>query len=557
MKQKALIRYSALIFGLIALNFIAGRSFFRWDLTEDKRYSISESSKAIVEKLEEPVYVKVYLHGNFPAELKELERNIRETLDELKAYGGANLKFSFIDPTAIADKDKRGELYKSLAQMGIKPSNFQAREEGKSVERIVFPGAVLTYKNGQMPVVFLSGTSVSGNRDFITQAIEQVEYKLVSAIHTLSSTKRSRVAFIDGHGELEQDRLISLISEMGASYEVGFLNLSTIPKIEGVDAVIVAKPQRSFTESDKYKLDQFIMNGGKAMFFIDAVESRRDTSGLTGLPYDLNLRDLLFRYGVRANEDLIQSLPSGSLPIKVGNQYRPVPWAFHPLLNPQSSLNPNDRPHPIVRNLGPVLAKDVSTLDTITAKGVTKTPLLFRSQYTKVKGQPIFFSVEELRFEPQKEQFLKGAVPVAFLLEGNFTSFYKGRPTPMGAIGSDFKPNSEGKGKIIVVSDGDMLANDIDYQSKRPLPLGYDKYTGTSFGNKDFVLNSLNYLLDNSGIIDLRTKVIEERPLDALCIKDEGHLKWQLLNLGLPILLVLLFGIIRFFVRKKQYASFK
>ncbi len=549
-KKKDLTYYGIGLAVIIIINWIASGSFLRIDLTEDKRYSLAESTKDIVSSLDNRVDITVYLHGNFPAGFKNLERAIEETLAEMTVYSGKNLHYRFIDPyQKETDKKKRGKFFQKLAQLGLQPTTIVSKRDGIDQKTLVFPGAVISYKGKQIAVPLLKG-----NREQdLYQSIETIEFEMVSALKIILQDKVKQIAFIEGHGELNDIQVYEAMSALSLQYNVGRLNLSAPAKIgKDIAAVIIAQPKKAYTEAEKYKLDQYVMNGGKLLFFMDAVEIRKDSVGLQGLPYDLNLRDLLFRYGVRVNTNMIQDLNASPVPVREGENYKLLPWPFYPLLNEFNTK------HPIVKNMNALLTRHINTLDTIKAVGVTKTPLVFTSKYTRVKPQPVVYSAEELRINLDKNYYTSGQLPVSYLLEGNFTSLYKGRPIPDGILQSDFKDfKSEGsdRGKVFVFSDGDLLVNAFDQQAKKPYPLGFDQYTREVYSNKQFLLNVINYMLDEQVVRQAFSKNIVKRPLDTFKIKEEKT-KWQIINVALPIILVLIFGMIRWWIRKSIYAKF-
>lgn len=529
---------------LIALNWLGTISFLRVDMTEDDRYSLSESSIRVINNITQPVEVDIYLHGDFPARFKTLEQAVREKLEDFKAYNGANIDFEFIDIFEIKEVSRRKEIIQEIQQRGIQPINLNATENGSTIEKLIYPGAIIRYEGREIAVNFLKGMLTDKAENRIQESIENIEYEFIHAIKTVTQEKRKRVAFLLGHGELDQKQVSDLVGHLAPNYEVGFYNLKFNPSIDSIDAVIIAQPTSTFTDQDKYKLDQYIMNGGKALFFLDMVETRKDTSGLIGLPYKLNLEDLLFKYGIRINEDLIKDLYGAPVPVRVGKQYKLVPWGFNPIF---SHFNNS---HPITHNMGDIYGKNVGTVDTTFAPNVTKTPLIFTSPYVLKHGQPVVFSPEELRFEPRPEAYPTGNLPVAYLLEGEFTSLFRNRPLPKGVSKNGFKTQSTAT-QIVVVSDGDMVANSIDQQTGRPYELGFDIITKQKFANRDFAINCINYLLDEDGVIDLKLNSLKPRPLDKFLVKNDRTF-WQVINVVVPISIVICFGLIQFFLRKRK-----
>jgi ABC-2 type transport system permease protein len=556
MKSRHLTQYLGGIALIIILNFIANQYFFRIDLTEEQRYSITPATKQILKELDGEVYVKVYLEGDFPPGFKRLQKSIRETLDEFKIYGGKNLRFRFIDPTTQGkDAKARNTFYQELVEKGIQPTNIFAKEGDKKVEKLLFPGAILTYKDFEVTVNLFKTIDqrlqgAPSPEQILNQSVENIEYNLVSGIRQLTQKQRKRVGFIEGHGELDDAEKGDLVNELQKYYDVFKIDLPNSELIEGVDAVVVAKPDSAFTENDKYKIDQFIMRGGRALFFVDVVGVYMDSvlrdKGSFTFPYEHNLLDMMFKYGVRLNSTLIQDLNAGAIPMVVGNmgdqpQVRPIPWKYYPLINTFTK-------HPIVKNLGAIQTRFVSTIDTVKAAGIRKTPLMFTSKYTKTIATPYLVTFNEARQQPDPKQYNQGALPVAYLLEGEFTSAFKSRRQ-----GKEFIAKGKSS-KIIVCSDGDVLRNEISRKTGKPAPLGFDPVFQTMYSNRDFILNAVDYLIDDQGVISAKAREVALRPLDKLKLQNERTF-WQSLNIGLPLVLVIIFGIVFGVLRRRKYTK--
>jgi gliding-associated putative ABC transporter substrate-binding component GldG len=554
-RSRDLLTFLAWIMGIILLNVLAASFFFRLDLTEDNRYTIAPVTKQMLQELPDEVVVDVYLEGDFPAGFKRLQQSVKETLDEFRIYAGGNIRYNLIDPTDIADEKQRTEFYQSLVKKGIIPTNLHATEEGKQVERLVFPGAIVKYKGKEAAINFLKGNLAASPDERLNQSVEGIEYELASAIRKVAFPANKIVGYITGQGELETEQVTDLLGSLQEYYRVARGELSQIPSLKGLDLIIIAKPTERFTEADKYKIDQFIMNGGKAIFLVDALNANMDsvgTGGMFAVPYDLNLDDMLFRYGVRLNPTIIMDLNSGLIPLVTGfvgdkPQTEMVNWRFFPLLN-------NFSKHPIPRNLDAVYARFIGSMDTVKADGIRKTPLLYTSKYSRVLQAPVPITLEEARMDVNPELFNAGPQPVGYLLEGKFTSLFKHRRAPQGA--ADTKVREEGvPTKIAVFPDGDLVRNDINPRTKQPYELGYDRYSNVKFANKELVMNTIHYLLDAGGLINVRSKEIQLRPLDKVRVKEE-RTYWQLLNLVAPIVLLALFGLGRYYLRKRKYERF-
>lgn len=554
MKRKHLLQFFGGIAILLIINVLANQYFFRWDLTEEGRYSISPATKNILQNLDQEVYIKVYLEGDFIPQFERLKKAVQETLDEFKIYGGTKLKYRFIDP-ALQGKDAKDQqnFYKELVQKGIQPTNVFAKEGDKKVEKLVFPGALLYYKDYEIPVMLFKTIDqrVQGApspEQILNQSVENVEYNLISAIRQLTQKSRKRVGFIEGHGELDDLEKDDIVKELQKYYDVFKIDLPKSEIIEGVDAIMMAKPDSAISEEDKYKIDQFIMRGGRALFFLDVVGVYMDSvlrdKGSFTFPIEHNMLDMMFKYGVRINNNLIKDIHSGVIPMVVGNmgnqqQIKPIPWQYYPLLNTFNR-------HPIVKNLGAVQSKFISTIDTVKAVGIQKTPLIFSSKYSKYVATPLLVSFNEARKQVNPQEYNQGPLPVAYLLEGEFTSTFKSRSTSQ-----DFVAKSQPT-KIIVCSDGDILRNDISRKTGKAIPLGFDAMFQTTFSNKDFIVNAVDYLIDDQGVISARNKEVTLRPLDPTKLQTE-RTYWQSLNMVLPLVLILVFGLIFSFLRKRAY----
>ena len=554
-RGRDILRFLGWMAGIILLNLLASEFFFRLDLTEDKRYSISPVTKGMLVNLPDEVVVEVYLEGDFPAGFKRLQQSVKETLDEFRIYAGGNVHYEFIDPNAITDEKERVAFFQELAKKGIQPTNLKATEEGKQVERLVFPGAIVTYNGKETTVSLLKGNLAASPDERLNQSVEGLEYEFATAIRKVAFPANKIIGYITGQGELEMQHVTDLLGSLQEFYRVALGELDQIPTLDGLDLIIVAKPTSAFSEADKFKIDQFIMNGGKAVFFLDALNANMDSLGTGGTfatPYNLNLDDMMFRYGVRLNPALIMDLNSGFIPLVTGYagerpQTEMINWRFYPLLNNFSN-------HPITRNLDAVYSKFIGTIDTVKATGITKTPLILTSPYSRIMQAPVPLTLEEARMEVRPEQYQAGPLPVGYLLEGTFTSLFRNRRAPEGV---DAKTVKE-KGKytrIAVFSDGDLIRNDVNARTGQAYELGFDRYNNVTFANKELAINTVHYLLDGEGLINVRSKEIKLRPLDRVRVKEEKTF-WQLLNLGAPIVMLAVFGLYRYYMRRRKYEKF-
>ncbi|MBS1681816.1 MAG: gliding motility-associated ABC transporter substrate-binding protein GldG [Bacteroidetes bacterium] len=539
---------------VILLNALASFYFFRIDLTEEKRYSIKPQTKELLQHLDDDVFVEVFLEGDLNSGFKRFQKSVKETLEEFRIYSNNKVKFVFTDPAQAQGQKARSEFMKELASKGIQPMNVIETENGKRVEKFVFPGALVSYGGFETGVPLLKGNKAHNAQEVLNQSIEGTEYELVNAIYKLTNNNRKKIGLLRGHGELDSLTVASFNNSLLEQYDVFHVELSKKMKIENYQLLIIPKPKKEFSLADKYKLDQYLMHGGKIMFLLDRLEANMDSASREdyfAFPYQLNLDDQLFKYGVRINMDLIEDRVSGKYPIVVGNagnrpQIMQLDWPFFPLINQYAA-------HPVTRNLDATMTKFVSSIDTVKALGVKKTPLLFTSPYTRRVTAPVKVSVDDLRRQLQEGKFSDGKITVAYLLEGNFTSLFKNRFAPEGVDTVGFLKSSLPT-KIIVIADGDIARNDVNPRTGQPQQLGFDPFANYTFANQDLLLNMVAYLTDENGLINARNKEVKIRPLDKEKIKERTF--WQMINIGAPLLVLLIFGIGRSYLRKRKYTRF-
>ena len=554
-KIEDLLKLSITIVVIVLFNIIASRYFFRADLTEEKRFSIKKATKEILNDLDEEVYVEVYLAGDLNADFQRLQQGVVEVLEEFEVYSNGKVKFSLNDPMIASDKKAQNAFISSLSLKGITPTQVFDNEDGKKTQKLILPGVLVTYGEGERGVMLLKGSGAATAREKINQSIEGVEYELATAIAQLSGLEQKKIGLLNGHDELDSLEVIGLKTSLENYYIVDDLIINSSISNEEYDAIVVAKPTKAFSEKDKYYVDQYIMQGGKVLFLIDRLGVNMDSIASENnfaFPYDLNLDDMLFKYGVRINADLLQDMLSTSYPIVTGNmgdqpQIRMISWPFFPLISKYAD-------HLIVKNLDAISTKFVSTMDTVKAIGIQKTPLLFSSPYSRHITAPVKVSLNDLRNNVTREKFNEQNLVAGYLLEGQFTSLYKNRFLPKGISKENILSESVAT-KIIVISDGDIARNEINKQKGEPFALGYDPYAGKTFANEDFILNMISYLVDEKGLISARAKEVKIRPLDSIKVK-ENKVYWQVVNLVSPLIVLLVFGIAKYFYRKKKYTNF-
>jgi ABC-2 type transport system permease protein len=562
-----------LILGLaiiILVNIISEFIFTRVDLTAEKRYSLSSATKKLVKKLDDVVFFKVYLDGDLPPGFQRLSNETREMLNEFRAYSD-NIQFEFVNPSESQVTKERNDTYRLLAERGLQPTELRVNKKGESSQLIIFPGAMVSYKGREVPVQLLMTQIGQDPERVLNNSIQALEYNLASAIQKLTTTIKPRIAFIEGHDELTDMETIDLHNSLSEFYNVDrvvmnekITSLALRLKVDSARdqlinkyrAIIIAKPLKPFSEKDKFLIDQFVMRGGKVLWLIDPVFASMDSlekyNSTMGIANDINLEDLLFNYGVRMNTNLVMDMTALPIPVRtgqVGNQPQLdfFPWYYFPVLTPMIN-------HPIVNGLNAVRTEYLSSLDTLPVPGVRKQYLLTSSPYSRTVNAPAYIDLEILKKEPDERMFNKGPQPVAALLEGEFVSAFLYRIPPELAGNQDLGFRGKSKPtRMIVVTDGDVAKNQFHYSQGYPLPLGYDQWTRKTFGNKDFLLNAMNYLCDDSGLISVRSRELKMRMLDSAKLANQ-RLFWQLINVLLPILLILLLGITRYRIRKHNYA---
>ncbi len=575
-KRRTFIELVFVLGIILLLNYISHFYFKRFDLTVEKRYTLAPSTVKMLEELKDVVYVKVYLTGDLPVGFKRLESGIKEMLDEFRVYGNENIQYEFINPSENSDKKQRDEVYKQLYKSGLMPTNLNEKDdEGRTSQKVIFPGALITYGGSEVPVDFLQSNMNKNPEDNLNGSVEEVEFNLVSAIRKLKKEFGQSIAFIEGHGELPEENVADITSSLKEYYTVdrvalnGKLN-SLSERMEDslgfhtrnkYDLIIIAKPDSAFKEQDKYIIDQFLMYGGKILWLIDPVNASIDSlayqSSILALVNDLNIEnDQLFKYGVRVNPTLLQDIQCAFIPVNTAApgaqpQFSPAPWIYFPLLQPSTN-------HPIGRNVNLVRGEFVSTLDMVGDDAdITKTVLMSSSQYSRVMNAPVRIGLELIREKLEPRLFEKSFVPVAIMLEGKFKSIYANRLAPEMYEHAEIAYKKESfPTKMIIIADGDMIRNNVQRLgfNKKPIPLGYDRYTGETYGNKEFLLNAINYMLDDSGFMNLRTREVKLRLLDRAALEN-SRTYWQIVNTLFPVILIILCGLFISFLRKRKYTK--
>lgn len=565
---------------LLFANIIANFYYTDIDLTEDKRFTLNEATYDLVENLDDVVSIEVLLEGDFPSSFKRLQNATANLLNKLRSRS-SSIQVRWINPMSGTEEENI-ENGKRLADDGVYPINLTKSARGGNVRKamLAFPYAIIRYKQKQR-IIQLLETTGGYNKDYtrmeaINPSINLLEYKFANAIHKLQLTSRPRMVLLTGHGELQRPWTSSLEAAMFEYYDYARLDLNKVTHIDtNIHVVIIPKPIRPFDEKHLFMIDQYVMNGGKVIWMIDPLNMEQDSLRRMGMhmpsEHPLNLNNMLFNYGVRVNPNLVLDWESSVIPVNVSPtpdrpQIESRKWFYHPKVYPyQTPLEAQESghstvQHPIVKNLDFVDTRYPASIDTIkTATYIKKTPLLRTSQYSKVQFPPVRVSIDILDKGIGQEAFKKGNQNVAVLLEGAFSSFYKNRvPKQMeealNQLGQPFRATGQPT-KMIVISDGDIAKNAVrrgPNGQPEPLPLGLNPFDNYNYGNRDFLMNCLEYMIDNKGIIAARNKEIKLRPLDQERAFDE-ELYWQFINLVLPLVILLIFGAAYVFVRQRRF----
>lgn len=547
------------LLAVVLINKIASKLFFRIDLTSEKRYTLSDNSKAFLGDVDNEVFVDLYLEGDLNTGFRKLAVATRDMFDELAVYANHDLSYQLINPNDGTAKQKKA-VYDELKELKCEPIPvYESAEDGRNTRTLVFPYAVIHYQDKTTVVNLLDNITGYSGSENLNKSIEGLEYKLLMAIRKLVEKEKPRIAFLEGHGELDELDVMSATSALSEFYSVERGIVGDDPSIlDPYKVLIIAKPSKPFSEKDKFVIDQYIMNGGRVLWLIDAVnvtlDSLRKTSETIGLMSDFNIRDQLFKYGVRINPELIEDVQAARIQINGAAPGQPpklvaVPWLFDPLLSPNNSIG-------LTRNINLVKGEFVSTIDTVGENlRLTRKPLLTTSKYTKLNTVPVFVSLSMVNEQPERAAFNRSFVPVAYLQEGIFPSAFENRMLPSGIKMNGRKVALESEPtKMIVVADGDIVRNKVRYRHSNPqiIPLGQDEVSGQEFGNEQFIVNAVSYLADDDGWMELRSRNYALRLLDKDKLSRQA-LIWKIINVLLPVLLIILMGFVIRFIR---YYSF-
>ena len=540
------------IVGLVVINFISSLAYTRYDLTKDKRYTLSKATENLIEDIDAPLIIDVFLEGDFPSEFRLLQTEVRQIVEEFQQKTN-KIKVNYINP--IEDEATRQRNIEELTNSGLEPYINTDNSTGKLTQELIFPWAFASYKGNTVKIPLLKQSLTEGIQEQISNSIQALEYAFADGFNKLIKPKSKAIAILKGNGQLEDIFIADFLKTIRPYYNIAPFTLDsvtvnaqkTLDKLKFYDLIVVAKPSEAFSENEKLVLDQYTMNGGKSLWLTESVVMDKDSlyndsGSAVSTIKDLNLTNFFFRYGVRINPSLVKDLYSAPIMLSVGegNPLQPLQWQYSPL----ASSNSN---HPITKNLDIVKYDFASPIDTL-KNDIKKTILLQSSAKSKIEGTPTLISLSEVTKTPNEASFNSGLQNLAVLLEGEFTSVYDKMVLPYKM--KDFKSKSKPT-KMVVLSDGDVIKNNV--RRNRPIKLGLDEVSGRLYGNTEFLLNTVNYLLDDTGLINIRSKEISMAYLDTDKIKD-GKIKWQFINIALPLLILAVFGLSFNYLRRRKYA---
>lgn len=548
--------------GFVIINYLASLSHGRFDLTQDNRYSLSDPAKDLLDQIKSPLIIDVFLEGELPAEFKKLQLETRYLLEEMQAYN-RNINFEFSNP--VEEGENAVEVSAQFNEFGMRTIPLKIKKNGKEETQTIFPWATINHNDKAVPVSLVKNIAGATPEQLVYSSIQNLEYAFADGFAKSVSSKSKKIAVLRDNDELPDARIADLFRSLLDTYSIAPFPLNAADQDpeqalkalnQTFDLIVIAKPTKAFTDKQKYVIDQYMINGGSSLWLLDVVamedDSLRNSSGQAlAYPRDLNIDDQLFKYGLRINPSLVKDLYSAPLSLASGDgsdsQYIQLPWFYRP-------QTPGLNTHPINTNIEkPVRFNYVSPIELLeNTPSVEKTVLLSSSVLTSLENTPRQIALAQVDVEPLEEDYKAGPQPLAVLLEGTFTSAFKNRVLPIKMKEERFRESGINSTKMILISDGDVIANELDANGQ-PLELGFDYYTRTSYGNKEFLQNAINYLLDDTGLINIRSKEIALPFLDGQKTASELT-TWQALTLGLPLVLLGLFGLAYTSIRKRKYA---
>ena len=563
--RKQLITETAVKIAIVLMIGILSSYFHaRFDLTADRRYSLSKPTKQMLQRVDDEILFRVYLDGDLPAGFKRLQNSVREMLDEFRAYGGDNIQYEFIDPTENPNQQARERIFRELYQKGLDPTNLQVKEkDGSSSQKLIFPGIMVSYGGRDVAVNILKNHVSASAEANLQTSIQSLEYDLTFAINQLLNPESPVIGFIRGHGELAPEQMEDMAYTLGKFYtlrqvdaDAGLTATDSAGRLT-YRALVVAQPLSRFSDAEKFVIDQYVMAGGRVLWLVDyttaSIDSLSHGRDVKALPLELNLDDLLFNYGVRINANLIQDMQCAVVPVNtalVGQppQFTPAPWVFSPIVTPTDG-------HPLTKNLDMIRVDFASSIDTVGRNAdVSKTVLLAASGNCRTVPLPAQVDLSIIGNRIAPEAFAHSGLIIGVLLEGQFQSAFANRPLQVDGFSRQQFRRQSAATRMIVISDGDIIRQQFrqNGDQREPLPLGYDRFTRQTFGNKEFLLNAINYLCGFDELMESRSKEFKLRMLDRARITEQRTL-WQVVNVGVPLLMILAFGLIFNALRKRRY----
>ena len=559
-RYKGLVRLAIALTTIAMVVFLSNIFYLRFDLTSEKRYTLQDITKRTLKDLNDAIYIKVCLDGDLPIGLNRMKKALTETLDEFRVIAGKNIQYEFINPSESANTKERQKVYNQLYEKGLQPTNIQQNDkEGGSSQKLVFPGLIMSYAGREVPVNLLKNIPGLSADENINLSIQNFEFALVDGLMKLTTETRHKIAFIQGHGEFDEFQTGDIEKALSEYYDIDRVAIrGNIDALKPFQTVIIAGTNLPMPEVDKIAIDQFVMNGGRVLWFIDPVQVSIDSlsKGASTLAFvnQHNLDDMLFRYGARLNPMLIQDLQCAVIPVNMAlagqePKFVPAPWVYYPLLAAPTN-------HPVTRNLNLIHSQFASPVDTVGgSSAIKKQYLLYTSMNGKVLQVPLFVSLSQVNQRINEREFRISNIPVAVELSGEFQSVFRNRPLSGYNNGQPFEfKDKSAFTRMIVVADADIIRNDVQ---RRPngayiIPLGYDRFTNQTFGNKELVMNMVRYLNDDEGLMNLRSRDFKLRLLDRKAIL-QSRLKWQLINMLIPSAILVIGGFVWLYVRRRKY----
>ena len=559
-RYKGLVRLAIALTTIAMVVFLSNIFYLRFDLTSEKRYTLQDVTKRTLKDLNDAIYIKVYLDGDLPIGLNRMKKALTETLDEFRVIAGKNIQYEFINPSESANTKERQKVYNQLYENGLQPTNIQQNDkEGGSSQKLVFPGLIMSYGGREVPVNLLKNIPGLSADENINLSIQNFEFALVDGLMKLTTETRPKIAFIQGHGEFDEFQTGDIEKALSEYYDIDRVAIrGNIDVLKPFQTVIIAGTNQPMPEADKIVIDQFVMNGGRVLWFIDPVQVSIDSlsKGASTLAYvnQHNLDDMLFRYGARLNPMLIQDLQCAVIPVNMAlagqePKFVPAPWVYYLLLAAPTN-------HPVTRNLNLIHSQFASPVDTVGgSSAIKKQYLLYTSMNGKVLQVPLFVSLSQVNQRINEREFRISNIPVAVELSGEFQSVFRNRPLSGYNNGQPFEfKDKSAFTRMIVVADADIIRNDVQ---RRPngayvIPLGYDRFTNQTFGNKELVMNMVRYLNDDEGLMNLRSRDFKLRLLDRKAI-IQSRLKWQLINMLIPSAVLIIGGFVWLYIRRRKY----